>query len=111
MWADWHRTAKGSRRFCDAFVASSPCREIWTFGAKRSLNGYASFPMTHCRNLLTDVPGLRVGNAHHGTLQSGVTVVLPNHPAVAAVDVRGGGPGTRETDAIGLTGTVDEVHG
>jgi len=40
-----------------------------------------------------------------------VTVILPDNPVVAAVDVRGGGPGTRETDALGLEGSVDEVHG
>ncbi|MGI9407103.1 MAG: P1 family peptidase [Hyphomicrobiaceae bacterium] len=62
-------------------------------------------------NLITDVPGLAVGNADDPQLRSGVTVVLPASPAIAAVDVRGGGPGTRETDALGLGGTVDEVHG
>lgn len=61
-------------------------------------------------NLITDVPGLTVGNAEDARLASGVTVLLPEKPAVAAVDVRGGGPGTRETDALGLAGTVQEVH-
>lgn len=61
-------------------------------------------------NLITDVPGLTVGNADDARLASGVTVVLPQRPVVAAVDVRGGGPGTRETDALGLAGTVAEVH-
>lgn len=63
------------------------------------------------KNLITDVPGLTVGNAHNAELRSGVTVVLPNEPAVAAVDVRGGGPGTRETDALQPSGTVSEIHG
>lgn len=62
------------------------------------------------RNLISDVDGLRVGHAHDMTLISGVTVVLCDHPTVAAVDVRGGGPGTRETDALRLSGTVEEVH-
>jgi D-aminopeptidase len=66
--------------------------------------------MTCCRNLISDVPGLRVGNAHDSRLLSGVTVVLPQRPVVAAVDVRGGGPGTRETDALALSGTVEEIH-
>lgn len=66
--------------------------------------------MTRCRNLITDVPGVRVGQAHDEQLMSGVTVVLPDRPVVAAVDVRGGGPGTRETDALSLSGSVDEVH-
>jgi D-aminopeptidase len=62
------------------------------------------------RNLITDVPGLRVGNAHDPTLASGVTVVLPDQAVIAAVDVRGGAPGTRETDALALGATVHEVH-
>ena len=66
--------------------------------------------MTRCRNLITDVPGLRVGNAHDARLASGVTVLLADRPVVAAVDVRGGGPGTRETDAVSLSGTVETVH-
>ena len=54
-------------------------------------------------NSLTDVAGLSVGNAHDAAVRTGCTVVLcDDQPAVAAVDVRGGGPGTRETDAIGL---------
>lgn len=63
------------------------------------------------RNQITDVPGLRVGNAHDAAVMTGVTVVLPDKPAVGAVDVRGGGPGTRDTEALGLGGTVSEVHG
>lgn len=62
------------------------------------------------RNLITDVAGLRVGNAHDDTILSGVTVLLPDNPSVAAIDVRGGGPGTRESDCIGLQGTVSEIH-
>lgn len=66
--------------------------------------------MTHCRNLISDVPGLTVGHAHDARIHSGVTVLMPERPLVAAVDVRGGGPGTRETDALGLAGTVEHVH-
>ncbi len=61
------------------------------------------------RNLITDVPGIRVGNAGHARHLTGVTVVLPERPAVAAVDVRGGGPGTRETDALDAAALVDRV--
>ena len=60
-------------------------------------------------NLITDVHGLCVGNAHDGRLWSGVTVVLPDRPALAAVDVRGGAPGTRETDALAATTLVEHV--
>jgi len=58
------------------------------------------------RNLITDVPGLRVGNAADLKARSGVTVVLPDAPAAAAVDVRGGGPGTAETDLLDPAATV-----
>lgn len=62
------------------------------------------------RNLITDVPGLTVGNAHDARLLSGATVLLGDRPFVAAADGRGGGLGTREIDALAPQGTVDEVH-
>ncbi|MGA1600002.1 MAG: P1 family peptidase [bacterium] len=62
------------------------------------------------RNSITDVSGIRVGNAHSEELLSGVTVILPEAPAVAAVDCRGGGPGTRETDALRSESLVEVVH-
>ncbi|WP_374448884.1 P1 family peptidase [Stella sp.] len=55
------------------------------------------------RNLITDVAGLAVGNAEDARVRTGVTVLLADRPAVAAVDVRGGAPGTSETDALDLT--------
>lgn len=61
------------------------------------------------RNLITDVDGIRVGNAGNVDLRSGSTVILPDMRAVAAVDVRGGAPGTRETDALDATCLVDAV--
>ena len=64
-------------------------------------------------NTLTDVPGIRVGHATRtdpGWL-TGTTVVLPPPDgAVAGVDVRGGGPGTRETDLLDPRNLVDRVH-
>lgn len=63
------------------------------------------------RNLITDISGLHIGNAHDPAVMSGVTVLLCDRPLVAAVDVRGGAPGSRETDALSLTGVVDQVHG
>lgn len=62
-------------------------------------------------NLITDVDGLCVGNAEDARVRTGVTVLLPDMAATAAVDVRGGGPGTRETDALDPTCLVDAVHG
>jgi L-aminopeptidase/D-esterase-like protein len=51
------------------------------------------------RNLITDVAGLKVGQAQDPAVRTGVTVILPDEAAVVAVDARGGGPATRETDA------------
>jgi len=62
------------------------------------------------RNLITDVAGLSVGNAHDATLRSGVTVLLCDEPMTTAVDVRGGGTGTREVMALHPEGTVQQVH-
>ncbi len=61
------------------------------------------------RNLITDVPGLAVGQAVDIRARSGVTVILPDARAVCAVDARGGGPGTRETDALVAENLVDAV--
>ena len=65
------------------------------------------------RNLITDVAGLRVGNASAPVLKSGVTVLTADAPFVAAVDVRGGAPGTRETDLLepGRTLSTDAYRG
>jgi L-aminopeptidase/D-esterase-like protein len=61
------------------------------------------------RNLITDVPGLRVGQAEDRRVRTGVTVILPDARAVCACDVRGGAPGTRETDALAPENLVDAV--
>lgn len=61
------------------------------------------------RNLVTDVPGVRVGNAEDARVITGVTAVLFDEPAIAAVDVRGGAPGTRETDLLAPERTVERV--
>jgi L-aminopeptidase/D-esterase-like protein len=64
---------------------------------------------TGARNLITDVAGLKVGQAQDERARSGVTVILPDERAVCAVDVRGGAPGTRETDALAPENLVDAV--
>lgn len=61
------------------------------------------------RNLITDVPGLAVGQAEDASARTGVTVLLPHGRAVAACDVRGGGPGTRETDALAPENLVEAI--
>lgn len=61
-------------------------------------------------NLITDVPGLLVGNHADSKLKSGTTVVLCEQPAVAAVQVLGGAPGTRETDLLEPHNSVEAVN-
>src|SRR5882672_11438837 len=61
------------------------------------------------RNLITDVAGVLVGHADDARLASGVTAILFDEPAVAAVDVRGGAPGTRETDLLEPHRTVERI--
>jgi len=60
-------------------------------------------------NLITDVPGLLVGNAADDALRSGATVLLGARPFTAAVHVMGGAPGTRETDLLAPDRLVQEV--
>jgi L-aminopeptidase/D-esterase-like protein len=61
------------------------------------------------KNLLTDIAGVRVGHADDTALASGVTAVIFDTPAVAAIDVRGGGPGTREGALLDLANTVERI--
>jgi L-aminopeptidase/D-esterase-like protein len=64
------------------------------------------------RNLITDVEGLRVGQAEDARVRTGVTVLLTDEPANAVADVRGGAPGTRDTEAldvVNLVGRVDAI--
>ena len=61
------------------------------------------------RNLITDVAGVRVGHAEDARLASGVTAIVFDEPAVASVDVRGGGSGTRETALLDPAQTVEGI--
>lgn len=61
------------------------------------------------QNTITDVAGIKVGQAHQHAARTGVSVVVPDSPCVCAVDVRGGGPGTRETDALQPENLVDNI--
>src|SRR5438105_14610118 len=64
-------------------------------------------PMLH--NLITDIGGVLVGHAHDARLNSGVTAIIFDEPAVASVDLRGGAPGTRETDLLEPHRTVERI--
>jgi L-aminopeptidase/D-esterase-like protein len=61
------------------------------------------------RNLITDIAGVRVGHAEDARLGSGATVVVFDRPAVAAADLRGGGPGTRESALLDPSMTVERI--
>jgi L-aminopeptidase/D-esterase-like protein len=62
------------------------------------------------RNLITDVVGINVGNAHDAAARSGSTIIIPDEQAVAAVDVRGGAPGTRDVDSLDPSCVVEGVQ-
>ena len=61
------------------------------------------------RNLITDVAGIRVGNAHDAAVKSGTTVLAANRPFTASVHVMGGAPGTRETDLLAANKLVTDI--
>lgn len=60
-------------------------------------------------NLITDVPGLKVGNAEDHHIKSGTTVLTADKPFCVSVDVMGGAPGTRETDLLAPDKMVAEI--
>ncbi len=60
-------------------------------------------------NLITDVAGLRVGNASDAGIKTGATVLTADAPFTAGVHVMGGAPGTRETDLLAPDRTVQKV--
>ena len=61
------------------------------------------------RNLITDVPGLRVGNVHDAALASGVTALIFDVPAVASIAIHGGAPGTRDCAQLEPEMTVEGI--
>ena len=62
------------------------------------------------RNLLTDIPGLLVGHAIDERVDTGVTVIRTERPWTASVDIRGGGPGGRESAALEPENMVGQLH-
>ncbi|MFT5613277.1 MAG: L-aminopeptidase/D-esterase-like protein [Granulosicoccus sp.] len=61
------------------------------------------------KNLITDITGLRVGNAQDNTLKSGATVLTADAPFTASVHVMGGAPGSRETDLLAPDKSIAKV--
>src|SRR5450432_4647742 len=74
------------------------------------MTGLGRTGIKRLKNLLTDIAGVRVGHADDAKLASGVTAVIFDQPAVAAIDVRGGGPGTREGSLLDLANTVERIY-
>lgn len=62
------------------------------------------------RNLLTDVAGLRVGNAADTRIKTGVTAIVCDEPAVAGYQILGGAPGTRDTDLLEPHNSVETIN-
>ena len=61
-------------------------------------------------NAITDVRGIEAGHAQNEEALTGCTVIICRKGAVAGVDVRGGAPGTRETDLLDPVNLVEKVH-
>lgn len=61
------------------------------------------------KNSIADVQGIKIGNYTNKEILSGVTVIVPDERAVAGVDLRGGAPGTRETDVLNPMNLVRKV--
>ena len=59
---------------------------------------------------ITDIPGIKIGNAQDVAAATGCTVILCEQGATAGVDVRGGAPGTRETDLLKSENYVEKIH-
>ncbi|MEI6876475.1 MAG: P1 family peptidase [Spirochaetota bacterium] len=62
------------------------------------------------KDRITDVPGIRVGHAQDARSARGATVILCETSVSAAVEVRGGAPGTRETDCLNPVNSVQAPH-
>jgi len=95
------------RTFSAALAAGLPL--AWPTVARAGDGGGGAGPDAPSGGL-TDVAGLRVGHFTDARRPTGCTVVLAEGGAVCGVDVRGGAPGTRETDLLDPVNTVQQVH-
>jgi L-aminopeptidase/D-esterase-like protein len=93
-----------------------PLAQASSESAWRSLNGYQNdFPFkAHVAMKeikITDIEGFKFGHAQDFEAATGCTVILCEQGAAAGVDVRGGAPGTRETDLLNPVNAVEKIHG
>ena len=105
------RPAAANAPDVDRSLAGAYQLEVQAAGDFRLAAGVASDDLPGPRNSLTDVAGLAVGSAHDPRAWSGVTVVLPDRPVLAAVDVRGGSPFTVNTAAFDASNIVKALYG
>lgn len=71
----------------------------------------SQFPKPGAKNLITDIKGIRVGNAHDMAINTGVTALIMDEAATGSVHTMGGAPGTRDTDLLSPENTVEKVDG
>lgn len=91
-------------------VGSVSRRRVLHCGASLGFAPWILSAESPVNSTLTAVPGIRVGHWTHESGSTGCTAVLTGGGAVAGVDVRGGGPGTRETDLLRPEASVEIVH-
>lgn len=91
-------------------MPSSPSRRSLLQSAVAAPLAAAARKNTQPTGSITDVPGIEVGHWTSKRRPTGCTAVLTREGAVAGVDVRGGGPGTRETDLLSPERTIEKVH-
>jgi len=98
------------RSFSAALAAGAAAAWSSPAGAGEARGGPGRFDPAAPAGGLTDVTGLRVGHFTDSRRPTGCTVVLAEGGAVCGVDVRGGAPGTRETDLLDPVNSVQQVH-
>jgi L-aminopeptidase/D-esterase-like protein len=102
--------AQGRRNFVKAVAATGGVAALGAGGASQVLAANATPPSREGSGSITDVPGIKVGHFTDTRRPTGCTVILTESGATGGVDVRGGAPGTRETDLLNPTNRVEKVH-
>lgn len=102
----------GRRHFAAAIAAGLGGIPAWSGaqGGPAASPGQGPSPGPPTAGGLTDVSGVRVGHFTDPRRPTGCTAVIVEGGAVCGVDVRGGAPGTRETDALDPVNSVQAVH-
>ncbi len=102
-------SAMGRREFSVSLAAGLAA--VWAAGGAAEEGADMAEATRSGKGGLTDVPGITVGHFTDERRPTGCTAILAEGGAVCGVDVRGGAPGTRETDLLDPVATVQEVHG